>query len=294
MEVIAALQQEDEPPILRIHCENVELFKVFKERLEPKYPDLGRDEPLTDLTWAHCRPAIVEAESVHSALFLADYLNCPIVIVHLSSGLSLDSIRRAKARGQRVLVETTPLYLETDAYSTGQPGGRPFWTRVQPSVKFREDAEALWDAVNDGTVDFIGSDHAASTSDVYEGRSVWDKGASGRSLLGIELPIMLDAVGRGRLTMERLVEIMAATPAKTLGLERRKGRIGVGYDADIVLCDLNEQRAVTPADLHSRADHSSFVGRTLRGWPTTTILRGRVIWTGSPVPPRGGLLGGDR
>jgi dihydroorotase-like cyclic amidohydrolase len=219
----------------------------------------------------------VEAESVASALYLARSTGCPIVIVHLSSALSLDPIRAAKREGVEAYVETTPLYLETNAYETGAPNG-PAWTRVQPSVKFAEDSAALWEAVVDGTVDFIGSDHAATTKDVYSDRSVWDTGASGRSLLGIMLPIMLDAVARGKLTLARLQQVMCEAAARTLNLHARQGRIELGYDANLSLCDLARSEPVTVASLHSRADHSPFEGRTLTGWPMTTVLRGKVIW----------------
>ena len=248
-----------------MHCENVEIFKVFKEHYESLYPDLGRGEPLSEITWAHCRPAIVETESVVSALFLAEETGCPIMIVHLSAGSSLGPIREAKNRGVKVLVETTPLYLETDAFSTGCLSGPP-WTRVQPSVKFVEDSEALWRGIQTDLVDLVGTDHAASTKDVYDGRSVWDQGASGRSLLAIFLPIMLDAVHRGQIDMPRLQEIMCEVPASVMGLQNRKGRIEIGYDADLVLCDLGESRAVTVDDLHSRSDYTCFEGRVLTGW----------------------------
>ncbi len=274
---VGAMNRSGRQALLKVHCENVEIFRVHKEEMQARYPDLGRDVPLEEITWAHCRPPIVEAESVASALYLAGVTGCPIMIVHLSSGMSLGPIREAKQRDVEVLIETTPLYLETDAYRTGTLSG-PQWTRVQPSVKFPEDAEALWGAVEDGTVDLVGTDHAASRKEVYEGKAVWDHGASGRSLLGLHLAIMLDAAHRGRLTLPRLVELMCEVPARVLNIDDRKGKLEVGCDGDVVLCDLTQTREVKVSDLHSRADHTCFEGRTLRGWPVTTVLRGEVIW----------------
>jgi dihydroorotase-like cyclic amidohydrolase len=274
---VGTMNQSGRQAFLKVHCENVDIFRVHKEAMQARFPDLGRDAPLEEVTWAHCRPPIVEAESVASALYLAQATGCPIMIVHLSSGMSLEPIREAKRRDVDVLIETTPLYLETDAYGTGTVSG-PSWTRVQPSVKFPEDAEALWGAVGDGTVDLVGTDHAASRMEVYEGKSVWDHGASGRSLLALHLAIMLDAVHRGRMTLSRLVELMCEVPARVLNIDDRKGKLEVGFDGDVVLCDLTQAREVAVSDLHSRADHTCFEGRTLRGWPVTTMLRGEVIW----------------
>lgn len=282
MEEVASLNRDGRRALLKLHCENVEIFKVFKDRYQEQYPNLGRDEPLSEVTWAHCRPSVIEAESVNSALFLAEHLDCPIMIVHLSSGMSLEPIRIAKQRGVDVLVETTPLYLETDAYSTGSENG-PHWTRVQPSVKFKEDSEALWHAVANRTVDLLGTDHAATRKEAYAGKSVWDHGASGRSLLAIFLPLMLDAASRGRMTLSRLEEVMCHVPALAMGISGKKGRLAIGLDADFVLCDLDEEREVTPDVLHSRADHTCFEGRRLRGWPVYTVLRGDVIWSGDTL-----------
>lgn len=289
MRKIAEMRRNGRPALLKVHCENVELFKVYKEDLEPRYPDLGRDEPLTDVTWAHCRPAIVESESVASALYLSSVTDCPIVIVHLSAGLSLGPIRRAKREGVHVTVETTPLYLENDAYNTGCPNGPP-WTRVQPSVKFEEDSIALWGAVEDGTIELIGTDHAATKKAAYAGRSVWEPGASGRSLLGISLPLMISAILKRGISLERVPELMSEGPARTLSAEDRKGRLAVGYDADIVLCDCETRREVTAESLWSRADHSPFEGRKLTGWPVATIARGELVFSdGRPASEEPGV-----
>jgi dihydroorotase-like cyclic amidohydrolase len=289
MRKIGEMRKNGRPALLKVHCENVELFKVYKEDLEPRYPDLGRDEPLTDVTWAHCRPAIVESESVASALYLSSMTDCPIVIVHLSAGQSLEPIRRAKREGVDVTVETTPLYLENDAYSTGCPNGPP-WTRVQPSVKFKDDAIALWGAVEDGTIEMIGTDHAATTKAAYIGKSVWEPGASGRSLLAISLPLIVTGMLDRGLSLERLPQLMSEVPARTLNAQDRKGRLAVGYDADIVLCDCETRREVTPESLCSRADHSPFEGRKLTGWPVTTIARGEIVFSnGRPAADEAGV-----
>ena len=290
---VAEMAKSGKNVLLKVHCENVDLFKVYKEDLQSQYPDLGRDSPLETITWAHCRPSIVEAESVASALYLAEATGCPLMIVHLSSAMSLGPIREAKRRGVNVIVETTPLYLESDAYGTGAPGG-PYWTRVQPSVKFAEDSGALWDALKDGTIDLIGTDHAPSPKSAYVGKSVWDHGASGRSLLAISLPLLLTAAPKHDYPISSLVASMTSAPAAALGVGNRKGRIAVGHDADLVLCDLNESRAITVGDLHSVADHTPFEGREVVGWPRMTMLRGAVVWSDgtSGVLNHGQFVGG--
>lgn len=277
MEKIVQMRSNGKRALLKVHCENAGLVQLFAERYRAKFPDLGRGQALDDVTWADCRPDIVEAESVNSMVYLAQTTGCPISIVHLSSGLAVDVVRRAKANGAEILIETTPNYLETDDLRTGVQDGPP-WTRVQPSVKKSTDAAALWAGVEDGTIDYLGTDHAPAKRENYLGKSVWDEGASGRSLLAISLPIMLDTVARGKLSLPRLVGLMSEGPANIVGLAHRKGKLRIGYDADLVLCDLDSTRVVTADSLNSYGDHTPFQGRSLTGWPVFTIRRGQPVW----------------
>lgn len=275
MEHLARAARTHDGIRLSVHCENTDLFAVYRERLLEAEPDLGRDGALTRSTWASVRPSLVEVESVASLLVIAEFTGCPVRIVHLSAKESLDMVRFFKGRGVDVLAETTPLYLETHDLATGTFTG-PAWTRVQPAVKHWDDADAMYQGIRSGVVDVIGTDHCANFKDVYEGRCIWDQGLGGRSIVELSLPLILDAASRGRVSLWDVERVMCQGGAKALGLDHDRGRIEPGLRADLVLCDLDAVRTVRPEDLVSRSDYTAFEGRRLRGWPVITVRGGEV------------------
>lgn len=262
---------------LSVHCENTDLFAVYRERLLEAEPDLGRGVPFTESTWATARPSLVEAESVASLLVMAEFTGCPVRIVHLSTKESLEYVRYFKGRGVDVIAETTPLYLETHDLATGTFTGPP-WTRVQPAVKHWDDAEAMYRGIRSGTIDVIGTDHCANMKDVYDGKCIWDQGLGGRSIVELSLPLILDAAANGRVSMRDVERVMCTGGARALGVEHDRGRIEPGMRADLVLCDLELQRTVRAENLASRSDYTVFEGRRLTGWPVITMKDGRVAF----------------
>jgi dihydroorotase-like cyclic amidohydrolase len=286
MERIAALSRRYEGVRLAVHCENTELFAVYRERHMLANPDLGRGSALTSPTWQDARPSVVEAESVASLLSLAEFTKCPIRIVHVSAKESLDYVRFFRTRGVDVIVETTPMYLETHSLITGTVSG-PAWTRVQPSVKGPDDAAALYHGIRSGTVDVIGTDHCANFADVYDGAAVWDQGLGGRSIVELSLPLLLNAAAKGRVTLEDVQRVMCEGGANALGLSDR-GWLSPGKRADVVLCDLDLQRTVLPDALVSRSDYTAFEGRRLTGWPVLTIQHGSVAFVDGDYETRVG------
>lgn len=270
---------------LSVHCENTDLFAVYRERLLAAEPELGRGVPFTESTWATARPSLVEAESVASLLVMAEFTGCPVRIVHLSSKESLEYVRFFKGRGVDVIAETTPLYLETHDLATGTFTG-PLWTRVQPAVKHWDDAEALYRGIRNGTIDVIGTDHCANMKDVYDGKCIWDLGLGGRSIVELSLPLILDAAAHGRVSLHDVERVMCTGGARALGVDGDRGRIEPGLRADLVLCDLELQRTVQADRLVSRSDYTVFEGRRLTGWPVITIKDGRVAFCDSEYSQR--------
>ena len=145
---------------------------------------------------------------------------------------------------------------------------------MNPPLRDARHREALWAAIADGLVDVLGSDHAPHT--LAEKRETYPDSHSGMPGVQTLLPVMLDHVAAGRLSLERLVELTGSGPARIFGIAG-KGRIVRGWDADLVLVDLAARRKVDTAWLRSRAGWSPYEGRALTGWPVATILRGEVV-----------------
>ena len=145
---------------------------------------------------------------------------------------------------------------------------------MNPPIRDRRHFEASWDAVRDGRVDTLGSDHAPHSRAAKE--RPWPQTAAGLTGVQTTVPIMLDHVHAGRLSLARLVDLMAAGPARIYGL-RSKGRLAVGYDADITIVDLQARRRITNAAIASPCGWTPFDGMEVIGWPIGTIVRGAVV-----------------
>ncbi|OYW06676.1 MAG: dihydroorotase, partial [Acidiphilium sp. 37-67-22] len=156
---------------------------------------------------------------------------------------------------------------------------------MNPPIRDRRHVEAAWRAVADGLVDTIGSDHAPHPRAAKE--RPWPETAAGLTGVQTLVPVMLDQVAQGRLTLTRLVDLMAAGPARIYGAVG-KGRIAAGYDADFTLVDLHHQQRIEAGWLASPCGWSPFEGERVTGWPVMTIIRGRVAMrdgavTGAPA-----------
>jgi dihydroorotase len=181
-------------------------------------------------------------------------------------------------------VEVTPHHLTLsapDAY-------RRLGTRAQmnPPVRDAHHREALWQALQSGTVDILGSDHAPHTLD--EKAKAYPQSPSGMTGVQTLVPIMLDHVSKGRLTLERFVDLTSHGPQRVFGIAC-KGRLAEGYDADLTVVDLKRRRTITNDWIESRAKWTPYDGVEVTGWPVGTIIRGRrVMWEGEIAAPAHG------
>ncbi len=247
-----------------IHTENIEVVW----RLRKQLMDSGRDDLAA---WAESRPAFVEAEAALRAMYFGEETDCPIYVVHISSEESLNEIRQFRERYDRVYLETCPHYLTHTMYSdVGLLG------KQNPPLKAERDLEALWEGIADGTVDTVGSDHAARKRDKKTG-TIWTA-SPGQPNMPMILPVMLsEGVNKRGLSLERIAEVTSFNSAKIFNLYPRKGTIRVGSDADLTIVDLDLEKVVHPDMFGSRADYSIYEGWTLKGWPTITMVRGGVV-----------------
>jgi allantoinase len=227
-------------------------------------------------TWLASRPRQAEDEAIVLLLRLAEEFHARIHIVHLSSADSIAQLRQAKARGIRVSVETCPHYLTFVAEEIVD-GATEF--KCAPPIRERENREDLWTALGDGTIDFIVSDH----SPCPPAMKLREKGDFLRAWGGIaSLQIVLPAVwtqARSRgYALTHVVEWMCRGPARLVGLEKQKGAIAAGCDADLVIWNPDAKFCVDAARLHHRHKLTPYAGCELFGVVETTFLRGRKVF----------------
>ncbi len=223
------------------------------------------------------RPVEAEVKAVVEAVDLAESTEAAIYLVHLSSRAALDAVREGKRRA-RVFGETRPLYL----YLTRAQFDRPdaaLWVG-QPPLREPDDVAAVWAALADETLDTVGTDHIPHTraAKLAPGLS-FDRIPPGVSNLETLLPMLYsEGVRTGRLTITRLVEVLATAPARIAGMYPRKGVLAVGSDADVVVFDPHVRRTIRAADLHSACDYDPYEGWDVTGWPESVISRGEIVF----------------
>jgi dihydropyrimidinase len=238
------------------------------------------------------RPVEAEVKAVAEAVELAATTEAAVYLVHLSSRGALEALRDGKRRA-RVFGETRPLYL----YLTRAQFDRPdaaLWVG-QPPLRDPEDVDAVWAALSDGTLDTVGTDHIPHTraAKLAPGMS-FDQIPPGVSNLETLLPMLYsEGVRKRRISLSRLVDVLATAPARIAGMYPRKGVIAVGSDADVVVFDPNTRRTIRAADLHSACDYDPYEGWDVTGWPEVVISRGDTVFERGDVigdPGRGRLV----
>ncbi len=180
-----------------------------------------------------------------------------------------------------VTIETTPQHLTLAAPQAYEKLGT--LAQMNPPIRSRHHRQALWAGISDGTVDVIGSDHAPHT--LQEKQNPYPASPSGMPGVQTLVPLMLDHVNKGRLSLERFVDLTSHGPNRIFGIAG-KGRLARGYDADITLVDMQATRTITNSWIESRCGWTPFDGRKVRGWPVATIIRGhQVMREGELITP---------
>lgn len=238
------------------------------------------------------RPAEAEDVAIRAAAQLAEETGVSMYFVHLSSRLALAALADAKAQGLRVYGETRPLYLHLTRERFERPDAA-LWVG-QPPLREREDADAMWHALQSGLVDTVGTDHYPHTRAAKLAPGLaFDRVPPGVADLETLLPMLYsEGVRRGRLTVERMVDVLATSPARIAGL-RGKGEVAVGNHADIVIFDPERSRTIRAGEMHSACDYEPYEGWEVTGWPTMTLLRGEVVYSEGDIlakPGQGRLV----
>ena len=267
-----------------VHCENAGVIDaLIAEKLE-KGETAPASHPAT-------RPNALEAEAVGSLLRMAQVADAPVMIVHLSTKEALEEVRAARARGQTVYVETCPQYLLLDR-SRYENEDYSMAARYvcAPPLREREDQDALWKALSDGTIQTISTDHCSFTlAQKDAGRGDFTRIPGG--LPGVETRGILlysEGVAKGRISAPQMCALLSETPAKLYGAFPKKGILAPGSDADIVVLDPDAQGRITAADQAANVDYSPYEGFITQGKIDQVYLRGHL------TVDKGEILGAPR
>lgn len=257
--------------IAGVHCENAGIIDALIAARKAA-GELGpASHPL-------CRPALAEAEAVGRLLKMAALADTPVVCVHTTCREALAEIEAARARGQRVYVETCPQYLLLEERYYGLPDFAGARYVCAPPLRKSADQARLWRALAAGEIQTLNTDHCSFTLAQKElGRGDFTRIPGG--LPGVETRLELlysYGVAAGRISKEKMVELLSANNAKLYGLWGRKGAVAPGFDADLVLYDPRGERALRAAELITRVDYSPYEGFPVNGRIRQVWLRGRL------------------
>lgn len=259
--------------LLMLHAENGGVIEVLIEQARAA----GHGEPV----WhARTRPPLTEVEAVQRAIALAEMADCPLYVVHVSTAGAADLIAAARTRGRRVWGEACVHHLFADEADLERPGFEGAKFVFTPPPRRAADRERLWQALADDTLSVISTDHFPNyfADRRAIGQGDFSKIPNGTG--GVEERLMLihhHGVNRGRFSLNRMVQLLAANPARLLGLYPKKGSLAVGSDADLVVFDPERAVTITAARMHSRSDYTIYEGQKVRGAPETVLVRGRVV-----------------
>jgi dihydropyrimidinase len=259
--------------MLQVHCENATII----DALTADAVDAGH---VACRYHAETRPPYAEAEATHRAIALARAAGASVYIVHLSCADALAEVAAAKARGWPVYAETTPPYLVyTDDRYESDDEAEVIRSVISPPYRSAADRSALWLGLRAGGLDLIATDHVPDRLDTDKRLPAPPFPQISNGAPGIETLLAVaygEGVAAGRITLERMVDLLATTPARLFGMPA-KGAIEVGRDADLVLFDPDASRTVRQADLHHSSDFTPFEGLRVAGAVRTVLQRGRAV-----------------
>lgn len=286
LEVLALARREG--AMAMVHAENADCVAWLTELLEAA----GHTAPRYH---ADARPPVVEREATHRAIALAELVDVPVLVVHVSGPEAIEQIRWAQGRGLRVYAETCPQYLFLTAEDLNLEGFEGAKHICSPPPRDKASQAAVWTGIENGTFQVFSSDHAPFRYEDPEGKKVRGETAAfahvpnGVPGLETRLPLLYSAgVHGGRIDLNRFVALAATNAARIYGLYPRKGTIAVGSDADLALWDPEREVTIRNAGLHHAVDYTPYEGMTVRGWPVLTLSRGRVVWRDGEVLARPG------
>jgi dihydropyrimidinase len=271
--------------LVMVHAENGDAIDVLVKKALAE----GKTEPKYH---ALTRPPETEGEATNRAIQLARVAGSPLYVVHVSCREAIEPIELAREKGWDVWGETCTQYLFVDYTFLERPdfeGAKYVYT---PPPRAKENQEHLWNAVRTDTLSVISTDHCAFLWDGQKtlGRDDFSKIPNGAPGLENRLQMIHEfGVRAGRISLNRMVELLATSPAKLFGLYPRKGTIAVGSDADIVVFDPEKRVTISSATDHSKSDYNLYEGTEVTGSPEVVLLRGQVLVEGDELVAQPGI-----
>jgi dihydropyrimidinase len=278
LEVLSVARSER--ALVMVHAENHDVISWLTDKMLAA----GHASPRFH---AMAHAPIAEREATSRAIALAELVDVPILIVHVSAREAMEQIRQAKARGLKVYGETCPQYLFLTANDLDRPGfeGAKFMCSPPPRDKANQDV--IWQGLATGVFDVFSSDHAGYRYDDPEGKMKHGRNAPFKKVAngvpGLEVRTALlfsEGVGKGRIDLPQFVALTSTNAAKLYGLHPRKGTIAVGSDADLAIWDPEKEVTIQQSMIHDAMDYTPYEGKTIKGWPIMTLVRGEVVAEG--------------
>jgi dihydropyrimidinase len=256
--------------MVTVHATNGDMidYLIAKHRSEGK---------LSPLYHYLSQPEVTEAEASERFVDMINYTGCPGYIVHLTCEGALNAVRTATRRNQKVFVETCIQYLLLDAslYEKNFDGAK--WV-MSPPLREKKDQQTLWAGINQGLVNVVATDHCPFMWQQKEmGKDDFSKIPNGHPAIENRMELLYsEGVSKGKITLNKFVEVACTNPAKIFGMFPRKGTVAVGSDADLVLFDPAEKHTISAATHHMNVDYSAYEGWPITGKVKTVLLRGKV------------------
>ncbi len=264
--------------MVMVHAENNDMIKWMAQRLI----QAGLTAPKFHAT---SRPMLVEREATHRTIALAELVDVPVLVVHVSGAEAIDQIRWAQSRGLKVYAETCPQYLFLTADDMDKPGLEGAKHMCSPPPRDKANQEIVWNALAEGVFEVFSSDHAPYRYDDPDGKmkhgpnAHFKQIANGVPGLEVRMPLLYsEGVRKNRISLTDFVALTATNAAKLYGLYPRKGTIAIGSDADLAIWDENKQVTITQSIMHDAMDYTPYEGVEITGWPVITLLRGSPVW----------------
>jgi dihydropyrimidinase len=256
--------------LINVHATNGDMI----DYLIAKHRGEGKLEPLYHYL---SQPEVTEAEASGRFADMANYTGCPGYIVHLTCEGALNAVRNATRRNQKVFVETCIQYLLLDAslYEQNFEGAK--WV-MSPPLREKKDQATLWAGINQGLVNVVATDHCPFMwEQKLMGKDDFSKIPNGHPAIENRMELLFsEGVRKGRISLNKYVEVASANAAKIFGMFPKKGTIAIGSDADILIMDPNKKHTLSAKSHHMNVDYSAYEGWEVTGKVETVLLRGRV------------------